>query len=627
MTKATLPFRMDDFFGVRTPLLAARSVLAIDTGEYQAYLSGASGPSAARMLGRFCYGDPDLRAEVERHLAEEERLRPGAVFAEIAHLPHGRMGNVLLRPTLRRYEIPYLGRSGTPMARWIPVEDLFVGLHGSRVALWSRRLDREVVPRLSSALNYQTGVTDTYRFLASLQDQEVLGTFGFTWGALASEAWLPRVVHGKFVLAKEQWIWTPREMERLRNAARPGDRFREMQKLRRERGMPRHVLLADGDNELPVDLDNPLMAEALWSIIKPRQAAILLEDFPGDEHLVAKGPEGPFAHQLLLAFFADPAGPEPSPVSPDLSEGRAFHAPGSEWLYTKIYCGEHMADTLLAGPLASLVRAALARGDVDRWFFVRYGDPDFHLRLRFHGQPDRIWQAVMPALRASLEPLLADGAIGRIQLDTFEPEWARYGGSPNQTRAEEVFMADSYAALDILGLKDLGADLRWRLALASMEEYLDSARLPLERRASWAGEQYRAFLDEFGLQGHPAVHRMGQRFRAERRRIENLLSASGENEAPLARALDILRRRTRTITSRFQEMLQMEVAGTLRRPFEDMLASFIHMSLNRLLPSAHRPQELILYNLLFRWHDSTRARSMRAGARGLNPNSGGDPAL
>src|SRR5262249_26581577 len=59
-------------------------------------LEGASGPSGARLLGRFCHADARLREEVEAYLRAEDALRPGAIFAEIVHLPEGRVGNVLL---------------------------------------------------------------------------------------------------------------------------------------------------------------------------------------------------------------------------------------------------------------------------------------------------------------------------------------------------------------------------------------------------------------------------------------------------------------------------------------------------------------------------------------------------
>ncbi|MBU3748870.1 MAG: lantibiotic dehydratase, partial [Mycobacterium sp.] len=70
------------------------------------------GPSGAQLLGRFCHGDPRLAAAVREHLRAEEAKAPGVVFAEVVHLPEGRIGNILARPVLRDHELVLLGRSG-----------------------------------------------------------------------------------------------------------------------------------------------------------------------------------------------------------------------------------------------------------------------------------------------------------------------------------------------------------------------------------------------------------------------------------------------------------------------------------------------------------------------------------
>src|SRR5262245_12989185 len=164
--------------------LEAASGEAAARGDFRVLLAGASGPSGARLLGRFCHGDPALADAVGRHLREEEAARPDALFAEVVHLPEGRMGNILARPTLRAYEIAYLGRSGLPRERRIALDDLRVSVEGSRVVLRSARLRREVVPRLSSAHNFMA-CDGVYRFLCALQAQGVAGDVDWDWGPLA----------------------------------------------------------------------------------------------------------------------------------------------------------------------------------------------------------------------------------------------------------------------------------------------------------------------------------------------------------------------------------------------------------------------------------------------------------
>jgi len=588
--------------------LEGASPSAVDGGPFRILFHGAVGPSAARMFGRFCHGDPGLSTEVRRHLEAEELLNPNAIHAEIAHLPEGRMGNVLARPLLRSYEIPYLGSSGADSHQWVLLEDLFVGVVEDRVVLWSRRLDREVLPRLSSAAAYNDRGSEAYRFLASLQDQGVQGTLGFQWGNLAGEAALPRVVSGRVVLARAQWRWGPAVLAALRKEPGARERFLAIQRLRREQSLPRHLVLPEGDNELPVDLDNALCVEAFWGLVKQRESVILLEDLPDGDNLVATGPDGPYRHQLILAFLAEPREPPPAVPSPILSEVPVHHAPGSEWLYAKIYTGMHSAAALLGGVLGSFVQGVMTSGDADRWFFLRYADPDPHIRLRFHGTPDRIWGRVFPGLRQVLDPNLANGSVWRLQLDTYEPETLRYGGLGNQERTERIFMADSDAALGILA-GNPGAEgerMRWCTALASVDAYFTSADLSVAQRLKNVRDRCAGFDKEFPLSG-PAL---GQRFREVRKGLEALLDQ--RPQGPRSRDLTYLEARTARIRPILGEMGILASVGALTTPMDAILASLIHMSVNRLLSSAQRAQEAVIYHMLARLYEGRLGRARTA---------------
>src|SRR5437016_951696 len=133
--------------------------------------------------------------------------------------------------------------------------------------------------------------------------------------------------------------------------------------------------------------------------------------------------------------------------------------------------GHPTADRVLGDMMRPLVEQMMNAGAADRWFFIRYGDPEWHLRLRFHGAPEKMYAEVMPALQSAVNPLLDDGRIWRVQLDTYEREVERHGGPEGIVLAERLFHFDSEAALEILEILepgDAGADERWRLAVCGI---------------------------------------------------------------------------------------------------------------------------------------------------------------
>jgi class I lanthipeptide synthase len=614
------PTQIDTLAAVRQPLLpdalevmatiAAASQEELDRGRFRVLVRNAAGAPGARLLGRFCHADRGLHDRVEQHLRLEEAQRPDAVFAEIVHLPEGRIGNILLRPVLRRYEIPFLGRSGAPSDAQIPLTDLLVSVSGDGVAsdvgerlvLRSRRLGCEVLPRLTSAHNYGLRSLGVYRFLCELQRQGTLDSLWWDWGPLEALPFLPRVCSGRTVLARARWNLDQRDLERL---AGGGEAVREW---RREVDLPRWIVLADYDNELVTDLENALSVEALLHHLRGRERATLVELFPSPEELCAYGPEGRFTHELVIPFVRTTKGrPSDRRPAPPEAVTRRF-PPGSEWLYAKLYTGNGTADRVLTDIVGPVVQAALETSAAERWFFIRYADPHFHLRLRVNGDPRRLASEVLPLLRETAEPLLADGVVWRLQLDTYERELRRYGGDDGIELSEEVFRHDSDAVLGIVRTLwgDEGLDARWRLTLCGIDLLLDDFGFDVEGKREWARRCRDGFAREFDVHG-PTKRAFGERYRAERKALEELLELDEGADHPLAPGIELLRERSRRLAPVVERLRERE--ERLSVPLDSLLWSYAHMHANRLLRGAHRAQELVLYELLHRVYASRLARA------------------
>ncbi len=599
--------------------VAARSSEAAARGEFEVLFGGASGPSGAQLLGRFCHASPEVHALVASHLRAEEALQPGAVFAEVVHLSEGRIGNILCRPVLREYEIPFLGISGAPDDKQLPVQDLLVSVRGGRIVLRSRRLGREVIPRLSTAHNFRLLSMAVYRFLCALQEQE--GTqLQWSFGALDGARFLPRVRYGKLVLARARWRLDEQDLEPLAQAVREARRARKpedirlhrghvyaaMQAVRRDLGLPRHVLVADGDNELPVDLDNPLSVDSAAWLLYQRKTALLREFYPEPERLLATAPEGRFTHQLVLCFTRKGEPARPEALTPTAVYPRRF-APGSEWLYARLYTGPSTADEVLRRVVAPVRAHALASGAAARWFFLRYRDTADHLRVRFRGDPRRLRDEVLPALHEAAAPLLADGSLWRMELGTYEREVERYGGPHGIELAEELFFHDSEAVLAIVEQLqgDSGADARWRLALRGAHLLLEDLGLDAAARSAVALRARDAFRREF-RSGLPMYEQISARYRVERNALFALLSR--EPAPGLAPGFAALDRRSQRLRPVVAELTARERSGLLSPGIQGMAWSHVHMHLNRMLHASQRAQELVLSDLLSRCYASLEAR-------------------
>jgi lantibiotic biosynthesis protein len=590
--------------------LSAASAQAVDGGDFELWLKSARGPDAMGMFARFCHGSEPLERAVRAHLREEQALDPGALHAEIATLAQLKLAGVLHRPVLREAEIDYLGPSGAPPERRLALEDLLISVAGDEVRLRSRRDGRWVVPRLAAAINIDLLLPPAFRLLLFIERQHGV-SLSWDWGSLRAAPHHPRVRVGRTILSAAHWRLDRDDIAPLA-AGTDEERFRATAALRTRLGLPRMVAVTDADNVLPVDLDTTVGVDLLIGLLRGRAEAHLFEVHPDPSRLCVTGPEGTFASELVVPFLARaPVQRPPPPGPPAPAPVRRTFAPGSEWLYLKLYSGAAAADGLIRDRVGPLCARLAAEGVLTDWFFIRYADPELHLRVRLHGDPAALRDAAMPLVAELSEGLLERRMIWRASLETYEREVERYGGAAGIEPCEAWFHADSEAAVAALATGGEGAEGRWRTALVATDAALDAFGLdPLQRRDAMrvARAHIAATLDVETPGAHDPrsfAERYGRRHREERDVLQHLLAeARGGGEAA---AFEPYRERV----ARFEAIAAALRRGALSVPPVELALSLVHMRINRLLRLGSLEPELRLYDALERLYSS---ELVRAGA-------------
>jgi lantibiotic biosynthesis protein len=575
-------------------------------GEQSFYLHTVLGPSGANLLARFRHADERLAEYVQAHVNAEEALHPGgAVFAEIAHLPEGRVGNVICRPVLRRYEIPLLATPGAPVDRQIALSDLTVSLRNGRIVLRSQRLGVEVLPRLTSAHNFANPRNlKLYKFLCLLQNQGKCADLFWDWGGAGQATFLPRVTLGNIVFSLACWRINKEAALELSQGRTPVEQWRQANQV------PRFAFIAEFDNQLLIDFENRLAVETFLGHIRKQPETVLVEMFPVPGALSVRGPEGSFVHEIILPFVRKrpavaPLVEESPPAGTGLPESGAAPGfqlePGSEWLFAKLYCSPSHADRLLLELVKPLVEESQSAGDIDGWFFVRYGDPSWHLRLRLHGDPGVLNARVLPRLRNRAEQHSVLGTLWRLRFDTYEPEAERYGGAAAIGIAERLFQFDSEMCLELIELvsQDQNTNLRWQLAFYGVDRLLSGLGFTLGEKRAMAKESAESNERSYVVD-ESYKKQMASRFRAERKTLAALCGDSGTAGVLPESALSTFRRFSIGLKEIRRELDERRRAGDLTTPLRGLAMNFVHMHLNRMFLTAHLAQETVLYNFLAR---------------------------
>jgi hypothetical protein len=145
-----------------------------------------------------------------------------------------------------------------------------------------------------------------YQFLCDLQNQSGRTGLGFNWHETAKQLdYLPRVVYKNCILAQSRWSVYEKEIKTFFEIKDDNELLLKVNEWQTGRNMPDNVVLADGDNDLFVDLKNPSSIRAWLSVVKKRPSFYLEEFLFDPETAVVHGPEGVFTNEFIFAFYRE----------------------------------------------------------------------------------------------------------------------------------------------------------------------------------------------------------------------------------------------------------------------------------------------------------------------------------
>jgi lantibiotic biosynthesis protein len=585
--------------------LAAASPAAVDAGDFLLIVGPNLGANAAgRTLGRFAdLLGSQARAALET-VARRSQRSDGRLPVELVYLPRAtRAANVAVRPALVDHEIVSGTMPGVPADRTIPPNELLVGVRDGRFYVRWPPAEAEIAVSEMHMLN-PLYAPPALMFLEEVERDRRVAFAPFSWGPAAEFPFLPRVQRGRVVLVPARW-----RVSATSGLGAKSNAFEDALRVWCERwSVPRHVYLADGDHRLLLDLKNPGHADVLREDLRRKRGlAILEEALPNVSHAWLPGPAGSHIVELVVPLVARTApGPRvakssarrPAPTPPHVR----LRPPGSDWLYLKMYGPPTFQDDLIADELAPFAEFAISAALARCWFFIRYSDPDPHLRIRFRGKPDVLLNRLMAQVCSWASSLVADGLCTHFGFDTYEREVERYGGEAGVELAEDLFAIDSRAAAALLGLeRDLPTIDRYALAVLSVDASLAALGLGSADRLA----HYRV----------AALSRAdGQEYRRRQALLRRLIGRRPTAEpgaAALERTLDDRRRALEPIAARLEALARDRALCQVKAT---LLSDYLHMHCNRLLGSDPASERLVL-QLARRTAESLARAPARSGPR------------
>ncbi|CAI8739525.1 lantibiotic dehydratase [Chryseobacterium sp. IT-36CA2] len=544
----------------------------------------SDGPSSSTYMGRFCHMDNQLEESVKNALLEEESFFDGQIIAEVVHNPQPRVGNITIRPHLRKYEIPIINRHNTD-GEPIYLNDIMISVKNDRIVLRSKKYNKEVIPSLSSAHNYNLHKVPMYHFLCDLQYQHTTPSYNWNWGMFVNYEYLPRIMINNVILSRASWLL---DYHKIFNGKKASiEAFKEYLK---EKNIPEICVFTEKDMELPVFTNNPLSLEILFDHLLKEKQIRVLENLSSHYKTVTKDKQGNHHSNEFLVPWNNFSSKKKDKLTlfPVKNTVTRNFVPGSEWLFYKIYCSTKVSDQIIKDTLYKFANGLVKKGVIKKWFFIRYSDPDMHIRIRFltasqdHTLSNQIYQLLDKYLTREM-------IIHKIVLDTYNREIERYGETTID-QMESIFYFDSECVCQLLKEAEYTETPIWKASVAGINRILDDFGYNMAEKRDilqQLSNGYGSMLDDHSKQT------LKDKYRDHRHQTLELLAGTDE----YSKILDIRSKKTARYIAEVMELQSQQMVKSL-------VVSYIHMFINRTFASKPNIHESILYYFLHKSYDS-----------------------
>ncbi|WP_282140968.1 lantibiotic dehydratase [Cytobacillus oceanisediminis] len=551
--------------------------------------AGAQG--VGKSFGRFLYQEKHLR---ENFLASHRKVmnqNPSIEYAEIVYIPPaGKSANVMQGYTPTKYELNLSSIEHT--GKSMDLQDLFLVAEPDRIVIYSKKLKKEIRFITSNMFNY-SNAPRLCRFLLDITQNHYANWSVFNWQLSQFSNYLPRIRRGNVILYPQTWRFHKGIIDS--NKEYRGLNIEEsIRKWISIWNVPRFVYLTFSDLRLLVDLRNEIQLKEVVAEAK-KKGQFELQEFIGDfQDRIVESVNGKHTMEAIFPLIRKKAPLTNSIQLNNVKDATSFNEkrtiyPGEECLYVKLYGALNAQEEFISDHLLGFMNELEKQELIEKWFYIRYFDPEPHIRLRMFGKPQVLTESVYPVINSFIRDSIHKGYLKHYVIEPYEREIERYGGGILIDKVEEVFWRDSVVTGKMLSFLNHAEDsLLTKKEILSMINIVD-------------------LLDSFGLTDEDIFHNISHSIKTKDY-MEKYRIIKQEAVKLLNRKDDWSYLRKTQMGNEllaffsYRKSVLNELAGLVRDLISDdvmntqqsgmLIDSLIHMTCNRFLGAGHMEDEV-----------------------------------
>ncbi|MCX2480037.1 thiopeptide-type bacteriocin biosynthesis protein [Pedobacter sp. MC2016-15] len=536
-------------------------------------LKQLGGCTANSLLGRFTMASDEITTAGKHFARLEQTANPEILFFDIAYQIEKNADNINRRKCIYDYEVPILSWSESNQI--IDPDDILLCVENDELVLYSAKYQKRIVPKLASAYNYTRSDLSVYRFLSDLQHQNLRTDLNLKLSDMFPGLfYYPRLQYKHAVLSPERWL-VPNHICNGKDKAQTLTAL--MQWLEEiELKAPFTCGFADQTLVFNPGLEEDMMFFLLFC--KNKTAFYIEETFIHESQLVTDHQQQPYLSEFIIniehqqqIYFS-----YPFQQKENLINIKSAFLPGEEWVYFEIYCQPTSSDAILLIIARDYLRTVKKK--LKNWFFIRYNDPSYHIRLRLKPARNEDIAELISRLSHLLAPYFESGMISDLQLRTYHRETERYGPGRMEL-VEKCFSNNSNLILYLLG-KPGTVNRHYYQSILLIEEVMDAA-FSTQRQLSYAEQTAARFAAEMALpsEGSKKINLGYKTFLSDSAVIHVNKNTQKKLSETAAYFLNVLEKCD-------------------ENEKEKMLFDLFHMHTNRLFSNDQRVHEMIMYYYL-----------------------------
>jgi thiopeptide-type bacteriocin biosynthesis protein len=275
---------------------------------------------------------------------------------------------------------------------------------------------------------------------------------------------------------------------------------------------------------------------------------------------------------------------------------------GSEWLYIKIYSGPKTIENIFIYKIYPLLNNLIQNSIIDRFFFIRYTDPHYHIRLRLHFENTDYIGCVLKHFNQLLYEYISNYLISSVIIDIYNREIERYRDR-YIIDVEWLFFYDSKFILDHIYTHPDSEQEKWLIPIKYIDSLFNRCGLLLTDKMDLCNQVYEVMSVEVGTKNKITNEQLKLKYRNNSKIIKEVINDNNGEKYSWINNLNSYLSNIESFTQKLKNDNHLDIF--------DILKSIVHMHINRLFRTKQRINECVIYYLLFKFYNSMHCLSKK----------------